>query len=161
MRTEARELTLAALLVAVSIMAIQPALVHAASQSVTITARGSATPTVSGMGGASPSASIYLIGTAVLNGGDVQLTQMTGILQVGPVFYTVIGGQGQTSNQASMLQLNLQVGGTNAGSLILQGTTAISGYGYAVLFTPQQSNLENQCSLWLYGNLWVTEAPYS
>jgi hypothetical protein len=59
------------------------------------------------------------------------------------------------------LQLNLQVGGSNPGPLVLQGTTAISGAGYAVLFTPQQSNLESQYSLWLYGNLGVIQTPYS
>jgi hypothetical protein len=154
LNTEARKLTLAVLLAVVSIIAIQPSLVHATSQSVTIMARGSATSN----SGVSPSANIYLIGMANLNGGDIQLTQMTGILQIGPAFYTVIGGQGQTNYQASTLQLNLQVGGSNPGSLVLQGQTTISGAGYAVLFTPQ-SNLENQYSLWLYGYLRITEAP--
>jgi len=157
LNTETRNLTLAVLLAAISIIAIQPSLVHAASQSVLIKARGSATSTINSV---SPSANIYLIGMANLNGGDIQFTQMTGILQIGPMFYTVIGGQGQTNSQTSTLQFNLQVGGSNPGLLVLQGTTAISGYGYAVLFTPQQSNLENQYSLWLYGNLWVTQAPY-
>jgi hypothetical protein len=158
LNTETRKLKLAVLLAAISIIAIQPSLVHATSQSVLIKARGSATSTVNSV--VSPSAYIYLIGMANLNGGDIQLTQMTGILQIGPMFYTVTGGQGQTNSQTSTLQLSLQVGGSNPGSLVLQGTTAISGYGYAVLFTPQQSNLESQYSLWLYGNLWITQAPY-
>ena len=158
MNTETRKLKLALLLAAISIIAIQPSLVHAAPQSVLIKARGSATSTVNSA--VSLSANIYLLGTANLNAGDIQFTHMTGILQIGPMFYTVIGGQGQTNSQTSTLQLNLQVDGSNPGSLVLQGTTAISGYGYAVLFTPQQSNLENQYSLWLYGNLWVTQAPY-
>jgi hypothetical protein len=157
---EARKLTFAVLLVAVSILAIQPSLAHATPQSVTITARGSATPTVSGTSDVSPSASIYLIGMANVNGGDMQLTQMTGILQIGPGFYTVVGGQGQSDNQTSMLQLNLQVGGSNPGSLILQGKVTVSGEGYTVLFTPQQSNLESQYSLWLYGDLWIHQAPF-
>jgi hypothetical protein len=144
------------LLAVVSILAIQPALVHATSQSVTIMARGSAISTVNSMGSASPSASIYLIGMANLNGGDIQLTQMTGILQIGPVFYTVVGGQGQINYQTGLLQLNLQVGGSHPGSLVLQGQATISGAGYAVLFTPQQSNLESQYSLWLYGYLRIT-----
>ena len=84
---------------------------------------------------------------------------MTGILQIGPVFYTVIGGQGQTNCQTGTLQLNLQVGGSNPGSLVLQGTVT-PGEGYAVLFTPQQSNLEGQYSLWLYGDLWITDTPF-
>lgn len=159
MNTETRKLTLVVLLAVVSILAIQPSLVHATSQSVTIMARGSATSTVNS---ASPSARIYLIGMATnLNGGDIQFTHLTGILQIGPVFYTVVGGQGQTNYQTSTLQLNLQVGGSNPGSLVLQGTTAISGAGYDVLFTPQQSNLASQYSLWLYGYLRITPAPYS
>jgi len=150
----ARKLTVAALLVVVALLAVQPSLAHATPQAVLITARGSATPTASGMGDISPSASIYLKGMADLNGGDIQLGQMTGILQIGPVFYTVTGGQGQTSDQ-STLQLNLQVGGSNSGSLVLQGTVSVSGEGYAVLFVPQQSNLENAYSLWLHGDLWI------
>ena len=157
MNTETRKLTLAGLLVVVSILAIQPALAHAAPQSVLITARGSATP-VNSMG-YSPSASIYLKGIANVNGGNIQLSQMTGILQIGSVFYTVTGGQGQTNNQTGTLQLNLQVGGSNPGSLVLQGQ-ATPGEGTTVLFTPQQSNLEGQYSLWLYGDLWMTDIPY-
>jgi hypothetical protein len=111
------------------------------------------------MESASPSANIYLIGMANVNGGDVQLTQMTGILQIGPVFYTIVGGQGQTNYQTGTTQLNLQVGGSHPGSLVLHGQATISGAGYAVLFTPQQSNLENQYSLWLYGYLRITQAP--
>ena len=158
LNTETRKLTLAVLLAVVSILAVQPALVHATSQSVTIIARGSAAPTTSAV---SVSARIYLIGKASLNGAGIQFTQMTGILQIGPVFYTITGGQGQTNSQNSTLQLNLQVGGSHPGSLVLQGTPAISGAGYAVLFTPQQSNLESQYSLWLYGNLGVIQTPYS
>jgi hypothetical protein len=160
LNTKTRKLTLVVLLAVVSILAIQPALAHAAPQSVLITARGSATP-INSMGNTSPSASIYLKGIANVNGGNIQLSQMTGILQIGPVFYTITGGQGQTNSQTGTLQLNLQVGGSSPGSLVLQGTTAISGYGYAVLFTPQQSNLESQYSLWLYGNLGVIQTPYS
>jgi hypothetical protein len=161
LNTETRKLTLVVLLAVVSILAIQPALVHATPQSVAIKARGSATYTVNGIGGASPSAILYLIGKANLNGGNIQFTQMTGILQIGPVFYTVIGGQGQTNQQGGAVQFNLQVGGSNPGSLVLQGTTAISGYGLAVLFSPQQSNLQSQYSLWLYGNIWIWSAPYT
>ncbi|MGA2627349.1 MAG: hypothetical protein ABSF63_09895 [Candidatus Bathyarchaeia archaeon] len=153
MNTKTRKLTLVVLLAVVSILAIQPALVHATSQSVLIKARGSATYTVNGS--ASPSATLYLIGKANLNGGNIQFTQMTGIFQIGPVFYTVIGGQGQTNQQGGAVQFNLQVRGGNPGSLVLQGTTAVSGYGLAVLFTPQQSNLQSQYSLWLYGNIWI------
>ena len=159
LNTEARKLTLAALIAVVSIIAIQPSLVHATSQSVTIQARGSATSTVNSMTSASPSAYITLIGMANQNGGDIQLTQLTGILQIGPVFYTVIGGQGQTNTQTGTMQFNLQVGGSNPGLLVLQGQATISGAGYAVLFTPQQSNLENQYLLWLYGYLRITQAP--
>jgi len=82
---------------------------------------------------------------------------LTGILQIGPVFYTVTGGQGQTSNPTDTLLLNLQVGGSNPGTLTLQGGFASGGAGYSVLFTPQQSNLEGQYSLWMYGNLWITQ----
>jgi len=156
LNTETRKLTLVVLLAVVSILAIQPSLVHATSQSVTIMAQGSATP-----GGISPSARIYLIGMANQNGADIQFTQMTGILQIGPVFYTVVGGQGQTDTQTGTLQFNLQVSGSNPGSLVLQGQATISGAGYSVLFTPQQSNLESQYSLWLYGYLRITQAPYS
>ncbi len=156
MNTETRKLTLVVLLAVVSILAIQPALVHATSQSVTIMAQGSATS-----GGISPSARIYLIGMANQNGADIQFTQLTGIFQIGPVFYTVVGGQGQTNTQTGTLQFNLQVSGSNPGSLVLQGQATISGAGYAVLFTPQQSNLESQYSLWLYGYLRITQAPYS
>ncbi len=156
MNTETRKLTLVVLLAVVSILAIQPALVHATSQSVTIMAQGSATS-----GSISPSARIYLIGMANQNGADIQFTQLTGIFQIGPVFYTVVGGQGQTNTQTGTLQFNLQVGGSNPGSLVLQGQATISGAGYAVLFTPQQSNLESQYSLWLYGYLRITQAPYS
>ena len=160
---ETRKLAVVALLVAVSLFAIQPSLVHAASQpgQVTITARGSATPAVNSLG--TSSANIYLVGASsvsVLNGGDIQFTQLSGILQIGPVFYPVVGGQGQ-SNEATVLQLNLQVGGNNPGSLVLQGKTTVSGEGYAVLFVPQQSNFENQYSLWLYGILYVMPAPFS
>ena len=95
------------------------------------------------------------------NGADIQFTQLTGVFQIGPVFYTVVGGQGQTNTQTGTLQFNLQVGGSNPGSLVLQGQVTISGAGYAVLFTPQQSNLESQYSLWLYGYLRITQAPYS
>ncbi|MGA2789690.1 MAG: hypothetical protein ABSF00_02860 [Candidatus Bathyarchaeia archaeon] len=157
MNTETRKLTLAVLLAVVSILAIQPALVHATSQTVTIIARGSATSTTSTV---SPSARIYLRGMANLNGGNIQLTQMSGILQIGPVFYTVIRGQGQTNSQTNTFQLNLQVGGNNPGSLVLQGYATL-GEGYTVLFTPQQSNLEGQYSLWLYGDLLITQTPYS
>jgi hypothetical protein len=157
LNTETRKLTLAVLLAVVSILAIQPALVHATSQTVTIIAQGSATSTTTGV---SPSARIYLKGMANLNAGNIQLTQMTGILQIGPVFYTVVGGQGQTDSQTNTLQLNLQVGGNNPGSLVLQGN-ATPGVGYTVLFTPQKSNLEGQYSLWLYGNLLITQTPYS
>jgi len=153
LNTKTRKLTLVVLLAVVSILAIQPALVHATSQSVLIKARGSATYTVNGS--ASPSATLYLIGKANLNGGNIQFTQMTGIFQIGPVFYTVIGGQGQTNQQGGAVQFNLQVRGGNPGSLVLQGTTAVSGYGLAVLFTPQQSNLQSQYSLWLYGIIWI------
>ena len=158
---KARTITLAVLLAVVSILAMQPSLAHAAPQSgmVTITARGSATQLGSAtqMGGPSPSANIYLKGTVNMNGGVMQLTQMTGILQIGPVFYTVTGGQGQSSSQTAMLQLNLQVGGRDSGTLTLQGNFESGGAGYTVLFTPQQSNLEGQYLLWLYGNLWITQ----
>ena len=153
--SEARKLTLVLLLAVVSILAVQPALVHATSQSVLIKARGSATFTVNGNGGPSPSATLYLIGKANVNGGSIQFTQMTGIFQIGPTFYTIIGGQGQTNQQGGAVQFNLQVRGGNPGSLVLQGTTAVSGYGLVVLFTPQQSNLQSQYSLWLYGNIWI------
>jgi len=156
LNTETRKLTLVVLLAVVSILAIQPALVHATSQSVQIMAQGSATS-----GSISPSARIYLIGMANQNGADIQFTQLTGVFQIGPVFYTVVGGQGQTNTQTGTLQFNLQVGGSNPGSLVLQGQATISGAGYAVLFTPQQSNLESQYSLWLYGYLRITQAPYS
>ena len=154
LNSETRKLTVAALLLAVSILAVQPSLANAAPQSVTITARGSAYPTASGMGGISPSANIYLIGTANLSGNNVQLSQLTGILQIGPTFYTVTGGQGQANNP-NTIQLNLQVGGSSPGPLVLQGQFSVSGEGYVLLFVPQQSNLENQYSLWLYGNLWI------
>jgi len=157
LNTDLRKLTLVFLVAVVSIIAIQPSLVHATPQSVLIRARGSATSTVNS--NVSSSANIYLIGTANQNGADIQFTQVTGIFQIGPVFYTVTGGQGQTNSQTSTLQFNLHVG-SNGGSLVLEGMTAISGYGYSVVFTPQQSNLDSQYSLWMYGNLWVTQAPY-
>jgi len=151
--TKAGKLTVAVLLVAVSILAIQPSLAHAQTpQSVTITARGSATSSANTSATGWSSAYLYLIGTANVNGGDIQLTGMSGILQIGPRFFTVVGGQGQTTNQTNM-QLNLQVSG--GGSLVLEGRVAVSGEGYAVLFTPQQSNLESQYSIWLYGDLWI------
>lgn len=157
MNTETRKLTLLVLLAVVSILAVQPALVRATPQSVQIMARGSATS-----GSVSSSARIYLIGVANLNGGgDIQLTHMTGIFQIGPVFYTIVGGQGQTNYQTGAAQLHFQVGGSNPGTLVLQGQVIISGAGYDVLFTPQQSNLNGQYSLWLYGYLRVTQAPYS
>jgi len=156
-----RTITLGVLLAVVSMLAVQPSFAQMTSQTgmVTITARGSATQLGSAtqMGGPSPSANIYLKGTVNMNGGVMQLTQMTGILQIGPVFYTVTGGQGQSSSQTAMLQLNLQVGGANPGTLTLQGNVETGGAGYTVLFIPQQSNLEGQYSLWLYGNLWVTQ----
>ena len=153
LNTEARKLTVAALLVAVSILTIQPSLARAqAPQSVTITARGSATSSANTSATGWSSAYLYLIGTANVNGGDIQFTGMTGIFQIGPLFFTVVGGHGQTNNQTTM-QLNLQVSG--GGSLVLQGKVAVSGEGYSVLFTPQQSNLESQYSIWLYGDLWI------
>ena len=154
LNSEARKLVVAALLVAVSILAVQPSLVHASPQSVTMTARGSANPTASGMGDISPSANLYLIGTANVNGENIQFSQMTGIFQIGPTFYRVTGGQGQSTNQ-NTIQLNLQVSGSNPGPLVLQGQVSTSGEGYTILFVPQQSNLENQYTLWLYGNLWI------
>jgi len=154
---ETRKHTLVVLLAVVSILAIQPALVHAAPQSVQIMARGSATSA-----SVSSSARVYLIGVANVNGGgDIQLTHMTGIFQIGPVFYTIVGGQGQTDYQTGAAQLHLQVGGSNPVTLVLQGQVIISGAGYDVLFTPQQSNLNGQYSLWMYGYLRVTQAPYS
>jgi hypothetical protein len=106
------------------------------------------------MGAPSPSSNIYLKGMANVNGESIQFTQMTGIFQIGPVFYTVIGGGGQSNNQ-NTIQLNLQVGGSSPGALVLQGMVSISGQGYTVLFVPQQSNLESLYSLWLYGALWI------
>ena len=155
MNTEIRKFTLVVLFAVVSTLAIQPTLAHATPQSVLIKARGSATYTTNGTGSISPSATLYLIGTANLNGGSIQFNQMTGIFQIGPVFYTVIGGQGQTNQQGGAVQFSLQVRGGNPGSLVLQGTTSVSGYGLAVLFSPQQSNLQSRYSLWLYGNIWV------
>jgi len=156
---KARTITLTVLLAVVSILAVQPSLADAAPQSgmVTITARGSATE-IGTNTGSSPSANIFVKGTVNMNSGVMQLTQLTGILQIGPVFYTVTGGQGQTSNNpTATLQLSLQVGGSNSGTLTLQGNFESGGAGYTVLFTPQQSNLEGQYSLWLYGNLWITQ----
>ncbi len=153
LNTETRKLTVAALIVAISILAIQPSLAHAqTTQPVTITARGSAVSSTNTSGTGSSSAYLTLIGTANVNGGDIQLTGMTGIFQIGPQFFTVTGGQGQTNNQTT-IQLNLQVSG--GGPLVLQGKVAVSGEGYTVLFTPQQSNLQSQYSIWLYGNLWI------
>ena len=155
-----RKITLAVLLAAVSIIAIQPSMVHATPLAVTIIARGSASPTVDST--ISMSARIYLIGTADQNGEDIQLSHLTGILQIGPVFYTITEGQGQTNYQTDTVQLNLQVGGSNPGTLTLEGTyQTASDKGLGVLFTPQQSNMENEYSLWLYGNLWMTTPPYS
>jgi hypothetical protein len=155
-----RKITLAVLLAIVSIIAIQPSIVHATSLSVTVIAQGSASSTVDSA--ISASARIYLIGTADQNGGDIQLSHLTGILQIGPVFYTITEGQGQTNYQTDTVQVNLQVGGSNPGALTLGGTYQIaSDKGLAVLFTPQQSNMESQYSLWLHGNLWMTPAPYS
>lgn len=153
MNAKARKVTFAALLAVVTILAIQPSLAHATPQPVTLQARGIATAMGNSTETASTSASITLIGMGSLDGGNIQLTQMTGILQIGPVFYTITGGQGQSNNQTNGLQLNLQVGGSQPGTLVLQGT--LQGNTDTVLFTPQQSNLENQYSLWLYGNVWL------
>ena len=152
LNTEVRKIVVVALLVVVSVLAIQPSLAHAQTgQSVTITARGSAISTTNTSGTGSSSAYLYLIGTATVNSGNISLTGMTGIFQIGPLFFTVTGGQGQTSG-GTAIQLNLQ---TSGGSLVLQGTVAISGEGYTILFTPQQSNLAGQNSIWMYGNLWI------
>jgi hypothetical protein len=152
LNTQVSKLSVAALLVAISILAIQPSLAQAQTpQSVTITARGSAIATGNTTGTGSSSAYLTLIGTANVNGENIQLTGMTGIFQIGPLFFTVTGGQGQTSS-GTAIQLNLQ---TNGGSLMLQGTVAISGEGYTILLTPQQSNLAGQYSIWMYGNLWI------
>ena len=157
MSMKATTIGLTALLAVVSILAVQPAMVHAAPQSgmVTITARGSAIQMGMDMG-SSPSANIYVKGMVNMNGGAMQLSQLTGILQIGPVFYTITGGQGQSSTQTGTLQLNLQVGGTNPGTLTLQASVETGGAGYTLLFTPQQSNMEGQYSFWLYGNLWIS-----
>ena len=158
--SEARKLTVAALLVAVSILAFQPSLARAIepslaqsdAQPTTLTARGYATPMSNSAGTAATNANIYLTGSGTINGGNIILSQLTGILQIGPVFYKITGGEGQTNDQTNVFQLNLQVGGSQPGTLVLVGT--LEGNTDIVLFTPQQSNLESQYSLWLYGIVW-------
>jgi len=151
-----QNLWVAVMLFAVSLLVIAPSMTHVVAQSgmVTITASGSASPTGTNET-ALTSARVYLTGWGSDDNGTISLSIITGVLQIGPTFYSVVSGQGQAS--PGSIQLSMQASGAISGPLTLQGTLQ----GDNVAFSAGQSTFASQYALLLYGQLLINPSSMS
>jgi len=129
---QGRQTTFAALLLAISVLSLTPAFVHADQLNtfpVTISATGEAT----GIGtGPSGSASLNITADGYVNANKwLMLQNVTGGLDIGSTSYQLTGGQGSV-NQFGDLAI---FANTNAGELVLHGT--LSGKTISIT-TPSQ-----------------------
>lgn len=140
------QLAFAALLIAVSILALQPGIILADSSqqgTFSISASGQAIPIGNGngngngkgkgnnKGSSQDTATLTLAGNALSNGNDLKLTGLSGTLLIGSRSYALSGGKGEGNKHGS---LEIQTSGGD--ELILHGTMD----GGNVFFTSPQSD---------------------
>jgi hypothetical protein len=157
------QLALAVLLVAVSVLALQPPFTQADQRSqlgtLALGASGLATPIGKGNSGSTDSATLSLNGIVYSNnGGQFKSGGITGWLEIGSTNYTLSDGQGE-ENSHGRLQIGLNAnGGKHHLELILNGNMQ----GNDVNFTSPQSKLSDLYFLSLNGQITLSpNSPYT
>jgi hypothetical protein len=138
------------LLLAVSLVALAPALTTAdqpqQAGTIGISATGTATPLNKGKGVFS-SATLTLNGTIYAGGdGQLKIQGLTGLLQIGSADYAISGGQGEANNKG-VIQINAKANGGKQYELILHGSLQ----GSNIMFDSHESKLASLYFLSLSG----------
>jgi hypothetical protein len=158
MQISRRQTAFAALLIAVSILAIQPGVTQATPNqqgTVSINASGQATPIGNRDGkdknnGSPTSAVLTLTGNARFDGNNLEIGGISGSLQIGATNYTLSGGQGG-GNKGGKLEIQTKTNGRKGMELVLHG----SMQGSNVVFTNPQSKLASLYFLSLSGQITI------
>ena len=162
-RIRKRQLAFAALLLSVSLLALQPGITLADRKqqqqgTISINASGQALPIGNGNGNGkgnhnnSPSsATLSLTGTLFSDGSEMKIGGISGSLQIGSTTYPFSGGEGEGNNKGQ-LEIQTKTGGGQHGmELVLHGNMQ----GSNVAFTQPQSKLASLFFLSLNGQVSV------
>lgn len=154
------EFAFAALLIVVSILAQQPRMILAAPNqqgTVSINATGQAFPIGNGNGkgkgnnkGSQSSATLTLTGNAGMDGNELKLSGLSGMLQIDSTNYPLSGGDGE-GNKHGNLEIQTQSNGGDGMELVLHGSMD----GNNVFFTNPQSKLASLFFLSLSGQITI------
>jgi hypothetical protein len=154
MQFQKQKAAIAALLIAVSVLSLQPGITLAApnsgSTAISMNAFGQAVPIGGGENkGSQTNATLTLLGNCRHVGNQLKFTTISGTLQVGSTSYSLSGGQGE-SNANGELEIRAK-SSRNKGNLEL----VLHGYlqGNNVTFTQPQSKLASLFFLSLAGQL--------
>ncbi|HUK28912.1 MAG TPA: hypothetical protein VLV31_10845 [Candidatus Acidoferrales bacterium] len=148
--TPTREFTLAALILAVSLIALSPAPIHAngspqTTQPITINATGEATKITDA--GISGPTTLTLKGSAYTDSSQtLQIQNATGTIQIGSTTYTLTNGHGSANKLGDVF---VETDISSGGQLYLHGTLQ----GNNVTFIAPESRLASLASLALTGPL--------
>jgi hypothetical protein len=154
-----RQLAISAILIAVSIFALQPGIILAAPNqqgTMSINASGQAFPVGNGNEhgegknkGSQSSATLTLTGNARMDGNQLKLTGLSGLLQIGSTNYALSGGQGEGNDHGKLEIQTKSSGGEEGVELVLHGNME----GDNVFFTNPQSKLASLYFLSLSGQI--------
>jgi len=149
-----KQLAIATLLIAVSIIALQPTtLAYPNSQgTITLNASGLAFPIGDGKNkGTQNSATLSLTGNVGFDDNQLNVGGLSGDLQIGPTIYSLSGGQGEGNKNGELeIQAKSNSGKDNL-ELVLHGNLK----GNNVTFTQPQSKLASLFFLALTGQITV------
>jgi len=157
MQFSKKQLAIATLLIAVSVIALQPTTqAYPNSQgTITLNAMGQAFPIGNGKNKETQnSASLSLTGNVGFDGNQLNVGGLSGDLQIGPTIYSLSGGQGEGNKNGELeIQAKSNSGKDNL-ELVLHGNLK----GNNVTFTQPQSKLASLFFLALFGQITVNSS---
>jgi hypothetical protein len=155
MQFSKRQLAIATLLIAVSILALQPSTILATpnpQSTMSLNASGQAFPIGNGRNkGTQSSATLTMAGNAGFDGNQLEMSGLSGILQIGPTSYSLTGGQGEGNKNGELEIQTKSADGKDNLELVLHGNLQ----GNNVAFTQPQSKLASLFFLSLSGQITV------
>jgi hypothetical protein len=158
MQISRRQIAFATLLIALSILAIQPGITLATQNqqgTVSINVSGQAVPIGNRNGkgknnGSPTNAALTLTGNAGFDGNNLKIGGISGSLQIGATNFPLSGGQGE-GNKDGKLEIQTKTNGGKGMELVLHG----SMQGSNVIFTNPQSKLASLYFLSLSGQITI------
>jgi len=158
MQFSKKQLAVGTLLIAVSILSLQPSTLLAAPNpqgTMSLNASGQAFPIGNGKNrGTQNNAMLTLTGNAGFDGNQLRMTGISGLLQIGPASYSLMGGQGEGNKNGELEIQTKSYGGNDNLELVLHGNFQ----GNNVVFTQPQSKLASLFFLALSGQITVNSS---